>query len=491
MINRSIVAYAFIIAGLLLQFGFTSATASQLIGDDKDIKLLASAHKGDLASIKKRKVLRALVTYSRTDFFTVQGEPKGLVYDYMTHYEKFLNKGIKREENKTKVLFLPVPFNQLIPALLEGRGDVAAAILTVTPKRKQFMEFGTSGRNDVSELLVTHKSVGGIKKLEDLSGKEIYVLRSSSYAEHLRDLNKKFKLKKLKPIIIREADQYLLTEDILELVNAGVVKITVSDNYKAVHWAKVLKNIVVHKNIPIAKKNAVGVGIRKNNPELKKSFERFLKSAKKGTLFGNMTFDRYYKNVKWIKNPNSEAERKKFNKFIGLFEKYGNKYQFDELAIAAQAYQESGLDNSRKSHVGAVGIMQLLPSTAADPNVGIPNIRPLENNIHAGVKYMNFLRERYFSGKELLPVDRFAFSWAAYNAGPGRVRQMRALAKKMGLNPNKWFHNVEVAAGKIVGRETVKYVSNIYKYYIAYTLSEELEEKRETALQGKTKKNVK
>lgn len=321
--------------------------------------------------------------------------------------------------------------------------------------------------------------------MQDLSGKSVYVLRGSSYAEHLRTLNKKFNLKKLKPIKVREADRYLLTEDILEMVNSGVVKITISDDFKALQWAKVLKNIVVHKNLAISEKNSVGVGIRKNNPKLKKSFETFLKTAKKGTLFGNMTFNRYYKEVKWIKNPNVKAERKKFDKFIGLFKKYGDKYGFDALAIAAQAYQESGLDNSRKSRVGAVGIMQVLPSTAADPAVGIPNIRPLENNVHAGVKYMAYLRKNFFSDNNISPEDRFAFSWAAYNAGPGKVRRMRSLAKKMGLDPNKWFHHVELAAGRIVGRETVKYVSNIYKYYIAYTLAQQLEQKREKALEKK------
>lgn len=487
MFSRSDIRYFYFVVGFLLHFVFTAATASQLIGDDRGLKFITAIHKDDLSQIKKRKILRALITYSRTDFFIVKGQPRGLVYDYMTYYEKFLNTGIKREENKTKVLFIPVPFNQLIPALLEGRGDIAAAILTITPKRKNIMEFGSSRAMRVSELVVTHKSVGGIKKLQDLSGKSIYVLRGSSYVEHLRGLNTKFKLNKLKPIEVLEADEYLLTEDILEMVNAGVVKITVSDDYKAQQWAKVLPDIVVHKNLAISENNSVGVGIRKNNPELKKSFESFLKTAKKGTLFGNMTFNQYYKNVKWIKNPIAETERRKLEKFVGLFKKYGDKYGFEVLAIAAQAYQESGLDNSRKSKVGAIGIMQVLPSTAADPVVGISDIRPLENNIHAGVKYMNFLRERYFSDQGILAEDRFAFSWAAYNAGPGRVRQMRTLAKKMGLDPNKWFHNVELAAGKIVGRETVKYVSNIYKYYIAYTLARELSQKRKKIL----KKDIK
>jgi membrane-bound lytic murein transglycosylase MltF len=117
-----------------------------------------------------------------------------------------------------------------------------------------------------------------------------------------------------------------------------------------------------------------------------------------------------------------------------------------------------------------VGVMQVLPSTAADPNVAIERIDELENNIHAGVRYLAFLRDRYFSDPEISPLDRNAFSWAAYNAGPAKVRKMRQQAAKMGLDPNIWFSNVEVAAARVVGREPVQYVSNIYKYYVAYRL---------------------
>jgi len=140
----------------------------------------------------------------------------------------------------------------------------------------------------------------------------------------------------------------------------------------------------------------------------------------------------------------------------------------------AQAYQESGLDHSKKSQRGALGIMQLLPSTAADPNVNVGDIGNLENNIHAGAKYLAFIRDRYFGDAAISTEDRLAFSWAAYNAGPARVRKMRDKARTMGLDPNIWFANVELAAGKMTGRETVQYVANIYKYYVAYKLASQV-----------------
>jgi len=220
-------------------------------------------------------------------------------------------------------------------------------------------------------------------------------------------------------------------------------------------------------DVAIKSGTQIGWVVRKNNPALLKQLVAFRKTVKKGTLLGNILFKRYFGNSKWIQNPIAESERSKFRRVIGIFDRYAKQYDFDALAGVAQAYQESRLDHSRKSHRGAVGIMQLLPTTAADPNVGIPNIDSLENNIHAGVKYLAFIRNRYFSDPAISPEDRLAFSWAAYNAGPARVRKMRLQAERLGLYPNAWFGNVELAAARIVGNETVSYVRNIFKYYIA------------------------
>jgi membrane-bound lytic murein transglycosylase MltF len=141
--------------------------------------------------------------------------------------------------------------------------------------------------------------------------------------------------------------------------------------------------------------------------------------------------------------------------------------------IVALAYQESLLDHDKKSHVGALGIMQMLPGTAADKNVGISEISKLENNIHAGHKYLRFLQDRYFSDPQIDTLNRNLFTFAAYNAGPAKVRKLRKEAGENGLDPNIWFQNVEIIAAKRIGRETVQYVSNIYIYYISYKLAQQ------------------
>jgi membrane-bound lytic murein transglycosylase MltF len=196
----------------------------------------------------------------------------------------------------------------------------------------------------------------------------------------------------------------------------------------------------------------------------------FAKTIKKGSLMGNILFTRYLKNTSWARTVMTPGDRARFDETIAFFRQYAAQYGFDWLMVAALAYQESRLDQSMRSHVGAIGVMQLMPSTATDPKVGIPDIEKTENNIHAGVKYLRFLKDRYFSDEALDPLDRTLFTFAAYNAGPAKVRRLRTEARGQGLDPNVWFQNVEVIAAKRIGRETVQYVSNIFKYYVAYRL---------------------
>ena len=139
--------------------------------------------------------------------------------------------------------------------------------------------------------------------------------------------------------------------------------------------------------------------------------------------------------------------------------------------MVAQGYQESLLDQNARSDVGAIGVMQLMPATGNEMNTG--DITQLEPNIHAGIKYIRLLRDQFFGNQPMDARNKILFSFAAYNAGPARVQKLRKEAEKRGLNPNVWFNNVEIIAAQRIGEETVTYVANIYKYYIAYKLLEE------------------
>ena len=215
----------------------------------------------------------------------------------------------------------------------------------------------------------------------------------------------------------------------------------------------------------------LGYAIRENSPELLAEMNEFLKSHRQGTLKGNILINRYVKDFDWTQNALGAEDYERFLEVVNIFEKYGDQYGFDYLIVTAQGYQESRLKQSARSHAGAVGIMQLLPSTAADSNVGISNISNTEDNIHAGVKYLNFIRNRYFNDPEMDDMNKTLFALAAYNAGPARITRLRNKAEQQGYDPNKWFDNVEMIAAKEIGRETVQYVSNILKYYVVYRLS--------------------
>lgn len=445
--------------------------------------IIAKPFKGDLAEIRKRKFIRVLVNYSKTNFFFADRTFRGFEYELLNEYEQYLNQDSMAIQQKTKVIFLPVPFDHLLVALNDGLGDVVAAGLTMTPERKKHVAFTNSYMSDVREVVVLNRNVHDINALGDLSGRMVYVRRASSYLTHLKALSKQLIKQKRPPIKIVESDRYLVTEDILELVNAGVVSITVADQHIAGAWSEVLPDIVVREDLVLNAGGDIAWAVRKENPELLSHLNGFVKNHSKGSLLGNILFKRYYENSDWIKNPIAKNERKKLRNLISLFKEYANRYEFDWIAIAAQAYQESGLDNNKRSPDGAIGIMQVLPSTASDKSMNIKNIHLLENNIHAGVKYLHLLRETYFNSPEIKPIAKVNFSWAAYNAGPTKINKLRNIARQRGFDPDRWFFHVEKIAAELIGRETVTYVANVNKYYVAYRLYYERNLQREKNIQ--------
>jgi membrane-bound lytic murein transglycosylase MltF len=441
---------------------------------------------GDFDGMAKRREIRALVVYSKTFYFLDKGKQRGASYELLKEFEKFVNKKLKAKTLKVRMIFIPVTRDQLIPWLVEGRGDIAAANLTITPLRQKQVDFSDPWIPNVRELLVTGPSAPPVKSLDDLAGKEIHVRPSSSYYESLVQLNHSFQKAGRPEMNLVTADEMLQDEDLAEMVNAGLIPMIIMDSHKAQFWDQIFDNINVHPDIAVRTGGEIAWAFRKNSPKLKTVVNEFVKGHKKGTLLGNILLKRYLRDTKYVKNSATQEEMEKFRSMVALFEKYAGQYDFDYLMIGAQAYQESGLDHSKRSRAGAVGVMQLLPSTAADPNVGIPDIEKLDKNIHAGTKYLRFIVDRYFKDEQMDDVNKMLFAFASYNAGPARVSGLRGKAAKMGLDPNVWFHNVEVVAAKEIGRETVQYVSNIYKYYIVYRRLVDQRDQKERILKGNT-----
>jgi membrane-bound lytic murein transglycosylase MltF len=430
------------------------------------LKRIGQQFTGDLPEIRQRGVLRVLVVRNPTNYFLTAGRKRGFEYELLQQYGQFLEK----TGPEVSLLYIPVRLEELLPTLIDGFGDVAAAGLTITAERQRMITFTDPYLPRVDEVVIAHRHAARLDDIESLSGRRIWASRGSSHVEHLRALSQRFTARGLAPLEIVEAHPYLQSEDLLEMANAGIVDLTVADSHIAQLWSNALDNVVLYRDVKINTEGKIGWAVRRDSPELLRSLNAFIRENKKGTLIGNVLFKRYYENTRWIRNPLSPAERTKLDILGPLFRKYAAQYGFDWLLIAAQAYQESGLEQNRRSAAGAVGIMQLRPSTARDKAVNISNIEDVQQNIHAGVKYLAHLRDTYFAEADLDPEARIHFALAAYNAGPGRVRQFRQRAREKGLDPDQWFYNVAYATAEIVGQETVRYVANIQKYYIAYRL---------------------
>ena len=220
----------------------------------------------------------------------------------------------------------------------------------------------------------------------------------------------------------------------------------------------------------VASGESTAFGVRKNCPQLVAALNEFLKDHRVGTSYGNAILNRYLKDTKWVKNSLEEGELKKFSKMVSLFKRYGDQYEFPYLLVAAQAYQESGLDQTLRNPSGALGVMQIKPKTAAGEPIKIRNVHLVDKNIEAGVKYLRYMVDRYYKDEPMDQIHKGLFALASYNAGPAKIASLRRMAKDEGLDPNRWFNNVELIASREIGRETTQYVSNVYKYYLAYDM---------------------
>ena len=423
---------------------------------------------GDLGGMAERRMIRVLTSYSRTQYFIDRGTPRGTAYDQGKLLEEALNKKFGTQKLMVHVQFVAMPRSELMPALLAGRGDIIMADLTVTPERAKTVDFTEPWIDGVSEIVVTSKRVPPISSADDLSGKDVFVRESSSYYQSLLALNTRLKAEGKAPATLTPAPEELEDEDLMEMANAGLVDVLVVDNHKAWFWQRVWPGLKLYPTVTLRTGAEIAWAIRKNSPELQSALNAFLATNGRESLHARMIFRRYLLNTQYVKGAAAEAGRKRFAAVTTLFRKYGAKYNLDWMLMAAQGYQESRLDQQARSHVGAIGVMQVMPATGAELNVG--DITQVEPNVHAGVKYIRNMIDRNFANEPMDDVNKALFAFAAYNCGPGRVRSLRREAKARGLDANVWFNNVELIASERIGRETVTYVSNIYKYYVSYLL---------------------
>ncbi len=478
-----LILLAALAAGLLITFPGRDTTPAKAVPDTPvvadpapDLSHLAritEPHIDDFDGMAERRTVRALVVRSKTFFFFDGAEQRGLSHDMLKAFEAHINNRLATGTLKINIVFLPVARDQLLPGLLAGYGDLAVANMTITPERQAQVDFSVPVYRNIREVLVTGPASAPIVSIDDLSGTTLHTRRSSSYYQSLAALNQRFEAAGRAPVVVRTVDEHIEDEELLEMVNAGLISGIPIDSHKAAFWKQIFDAVEVRQDIVFRDGADIAWAFRPNSPKLKAMVDEFLANNRQGSLLGNLLFRRYLKETRYVENALGSSELRRFRETAPLFQRYADRYAFDWLLVISQAYQESRLDQSARSQAGAVGIMQLLPTTAADKNVGIPDISVLENNIHAGNKYLRFIRDSYFESESISELNKTLFAFAAYNAGPARISRLRAEADREGLDPNVWFDSVELIAARRIGRETVNYVSNIYKYWIAYQLSRE------------------
>jgi len=485
--GRGVVAVAAIMAATLAWGQASPAPAKSDSADASDaprkLQIVNKPWTGDFDKMLERRMIRIYAPFSRSLYYSDKGRERGIAVELARDWERYLNVKYAKQLGKRPltVYIAPATRDKLLPYLGEGLADVSIGNLTVTDERLKVVDFvpGDEGRRTISEVVVTGPTSPALKSLDDLSGKKVHVRKAASYYESLVALNEKFKRDGKPPIEFVFVPEALEDEDMMDMLNAGLLQIIVVDDWKARMWAQVLPKVAPRNDLVLREGAKTGWAVRKDSPKLKAEIADFFQNWALKNGVADYRMNSYMKRVKELKDPTGSAEWKRFKETLAIFERYGKKYDFDPLMLAAQGYQESQLNQSAKSHVGAIGVMQIMPATAAQ--LGVGDIHVTEPNIHGGAKYMDQLMTKYFPDAKFSEGNRPLFAFASYNCGPGNVSKARKEAAKRGLDPDKWFNNVEIVVAEKIGTETTTYVRNIYKYYVAYRLTLEAQSEAEAA----------
>jgi membrane-bound lytic murein transglycosylase MltF len=429
--HRSAVFLSTVFAALLLLGAPIQAAAHA----DLSIDLENNVWKGDLDALAAHRAIRVLVPYSKTLYFVdFGGTQRGLCYDFMRAFEDSLNKKLGARQPahpcRVRARFAGSTHTDAVgrPRRCRGRQPHRHAGAIQTRGFRDAGRRGCAGGHRHRTRGARPAQPWTISPVE----KSTYSPRSS-YFESLTRINDGFRSRRMAPVKLRNAPGHFETEDILEMANAGLVNIVVADDYLAKFWKEVYPNITLHPDLVVRTQGDIAFAIRKNSPKLQAELDEFTRSHRVGTLFGNVDLQKYLQQTRWARNAMSQEEVRKFDTMVALFRKYGNEYEIDWLLMAAQGYQESQLDQTRRSQAGAVGVMQLTPATGEQMGVG--DIHELDANIHAGIKYVRFMVDTYYADDQLDNLNKVLFAIASYNAGPNRVRELRKEAAGQHLNP--------------------------------------------------------
>ncbi len=371
---------------------------------------------GDLNELLQHRAIRIAVPYSKTFYYTVNGVQHGIAYEAGKAFEDFLNKKYpqKNKNIKIHVVFFVTPREKALANLNGGLVDIGIAGITITPERQKLVDFSDPTATNINEIVVTGPNSPQIASLDDLAGKEVFVRKTSSYWEHIEALNERFKKENKPTVILRAVPEDLNDDDLLEMVNAGLLPTTVANDWTVKLWVKLLTKLQAHTDVAVNTGGSLGWVVRKNSPKLLADIDEFIKTHRQGTAFGQQLITKYTGSTYMLKQAVSVTAMKQFEQTSQTFQKYSSEYGMDYLLMMAEGFQESGLKQDAKSPVGAVGVMQLMPATGEQMNVG--DIHQQDANIHAGIKYFHSMVEKYYGNEPGIDdLNKILFTFAAYN----------------------------------------------------------------------------
>ncbi len=445
----------------------------------------------DFECIRERRTIRILVPYSRTFFHIEQGRQKGVSHETGLAFERWLNQRYPRRSGGSRwhVMFIPVSRDQLLPSLIRGVGDIAAGGL-VADERARFggQVVMASGEFRSEPVLVSGPSGAKLARLDDLAGKEVAVPALSNDFWGLVELSRTFSERGLAPIHLLPQAEGIEPEELLGRVNAGTLAAAVVDRRVAKAWQSTLGDLAIQP-LQFAWGGHYAWAVRDGNPELREVLAEFFSDQQRGRRPARAWKEERLEAGRFLDEPASADELRRFHQLNRAFIASAERHGLDPLMLMAQAFHESRFDQRARSNRGAVGVMQVLPSTAADPNVRVSGVgSSAERNVEAASKYLRFLADTYLDDPALTPDNRMFLLLAAYNAGPGNLQKIRRMARESGLDPDRWYGHVERMAARELGRETLDYVSNVYKYYVSYRFAQEREEMQSESLFGSLEK---
>jgi membrane-bound lytic murein transglycosylase MltF len=438
------------------------------------IEAVLQPRTGGLDRIRDRGFLRMAVAPDPL-MIAFDGERAlGVAMEIARELELYMGSQPDAGRTPTVVVPTPMPRREVPDSVSDGLTDFAT--LTVSTARQDpGLDYTQPLIREVTDVPILGPALAEVDGLDDLQGVPVYLAEGSRYVANAQALNAEREAAGLPLLDLRFVDGRLDDYDLIEMVEVGLIPATIATDFKGRFWSSVYPSISVREDLPLSEPARIAWTMRSDNPDLQALLDGFAETIKQGTMLGNTVLQRFAASADWIEDLGTDEARVRIDEVGPVIARWAEHYAFDADLLLAQAYQESRLDQGARSHVGAIGVMQVMPATAADPVVGIPDVSTVEANVEAGIKYMRWLRDTFFDDPAIAPLDQTLLSLAAYNAGPGGVRRARRVAAEMGLDPDVWFENVEVAIQQAVSREPAIYVRNIFKYYVSYRLLNDLE----------------